>query len=1014
MKNRYLTMLWVMTLILVLAGGARAQETEPTAGIPEEGLVAYYPFSGNLEDASGTGHHLTASRAVFAADRFLAAGQALAFNGDYNASPADEAHFILTNAFSVACWFKTGVSKGTTYKGNYALFPNHAGQGAGIGAKVGTDGIDVLEHGDNHIPTQFQYNGTIGTGWNHLCLVVPDRTSLIVYLNGECIGTATLSTREKYFRLVVGGLSYGYYTGKIDELYVYDRGLTAEEVTQIHEAGLTSGDSDGDGLSDGWERGVGRYEIIAWTNGWTAAKADAEARGGHLATIMSEAEWMVISNMFGTDVLRCWLGGTDAEEEGTWKWVTGEPWDYSRWHSGEPNNSGGAQNYLAFEAGYGTLWDDKGDGDGTMTKYLLEIGYYTDPLNADTDGDGVPDGEEYELGRNPVIDEAKGTANEVVSVECRQRWPWNGLVDIDYEISGLGTNEEELVVALRATATIGQQTVGLQTLSGEVTATAGRHRMTWDSAEDWGGEGVAEANIGLEIVSPYLPAGTQASGESGVFTLDGRAGRSELPGMLLTEVEGIMWGTTWENAGEGARAVVSEEGTELWSEEGEGAGSWTPQTTGLRELTHEVWGDGVQIGETLRATFDIAKKSQTVEFDEVGEQWSTNTVVLSATASSGLDVSFEVVSGPGVVEGNALTFTAAGDVVVAAVQAGDEVWAEARATQTVAVVHAVQSIDFPPIALQWTGDIVELAATASGGGSVSFEVVSGPGVITDGMLSFMGAGKVVVAAIQDGDEMWTNARSEQTVEVIKEGILSIDPTEAIVSPAGASESVSVHVTEGANWIAEPMDEWLSIPDGAEGTGDGSVTYCAEANPGEEERTGQIRFFSPASTPENEGDSGRMIWFEANAVDFCTGNRTISPAFPVAFDGTFAKTLSGEAIPQLQKNAFTLRAHFKLGELYTINRIMTVFGHSLYVNDENTIVFDGHLGATALVDNAEYWVTVAQDAEKVVRVTLMNSSGTGTDEIYYTTDEFYMILRRDRRRWIRRFNWDMVRCRVSAI
>ena len=30
-----------------------------------------------------------------------------------------------------------------------------------------------------------------------------------------------------------------------------------------------------------------RYEIVPWTNGWKAAKADAEARGGHLATITS-------------------------------------------------------------------------------------------------------------------------------------------------------------------------------------------------------------------------------------------------------------------------------------------------------------------------------------------------------------------------------------------------------------------------------------------------------------------------------------------------------------------------------------------------------------------------------------------------------------------------------------------------------------------------------------------------------------------------------------------------------
>ena len=181
-------------------------------------------------------------------------------------------------------------------------------------------------------------------------------------------------------------------------------------------------DSDGDGLSDALERGVGRYEIVQapTTNGWTwhEAKADAEARGGHLATITSEAEWVVISNMFGTNVLGCWLGGTDEEEEGVWKWVTGEPWGYTRWWPSQPDDQNGGQNYLAFHGAYGTRWDD--GSIGPVSKYLFERGCYTDSMNADTDGDGVPDGDEYELGRSPVVNEAEGTANEVVSVDVER------------------------------------------------------------------------------------------------------------------------------------------------------------------------------------------------------------------------------------------------------------------------------------------------------------------------------------------------------------------------------------------------------------------------------------------------------------------------------------------------------------------------------------------------------------------------------------------------------------------
>jgi len=84
---------------------------------------------------------------------------------------------------------------------------------------------------------------------------------------------------------------------------------------------------------------------------WDQAKAAAEAMSwggvsGHLATLTSQAE-----NDFVTGLLSpvpqghnyCWIGGYQPggpEPAGGWAWVTGEPWDYTNWSSGEPNNVG--------------------------------------------------------------------------------------------------------------------------------------------------------------------------------------------------------------------------------------------------------------------------------------------------------------------------------------------------------------------------------------------------------------------------------------------------------------------------------------------------------------------------------------------------------------------------------------------------------------------------------------------------------------------------------------------------
>ncbi len=74
-------------------------------------------------------------------------------------------------------------------------------------------------------------------------------------------------------------------------------------------------------------------------------------------------------------------------------------------------------------------------------------------------------------------------------------------------------------------------------------------------------------------------------------------------------------------------------------------------------------------GATAGAT--TFKLDQTIDFPAIGNQLTTNEVALSATASSGLTVSFAVGSGPASIAGTTLTFTGAGSVSIVASQAGN-------------------------------------------------------------------------------------------------------------------------------------------------------------------------------------------------------------------------------------------------------------------------------------------------------------------------------------------------------
>lgn len=87
-----------------------------------------------------------------------------------------------------------------------------------------------------------------------------------------------------------------------------------------------------------------RYEVVKKDLSWTEASAECNAKGGHLVTITSREEMNTIVAMAeqaGIDFV--WLGGTTSPNGSgaNGQWITGESFDYSAWHEGEPSHYDG-------------------------------------------------------------------------------------------------------------------------------------------------------------------------------------------------------------------------------------------------------------------------------------------------------------------------------------------------------------------------------------------------------------------------------------------------------------------------------------------------------------------------------------------------------------------------------------------------------------------------------------------------------------------------------------------------
>jgi len=103
-----------------------------------------------------------------------------------------------------------------------------------------------------------------------------------------------------------------------------------------------SGDECVEACEEGWEKnGDHCYFLSTEKKNWFAAETFCRNESGHLASVHSDATSDIVWGMMNrTSLDVIWIGGSDTEEEGVWKWADCTPWNFTVWWTGEPNNQG--------------------------------------------------------------------------------------------------------------------------------------------------------------------------------------------------------------------------------------------------------------------------------------------------------------------------------------------------------------------------------------------------------------------------------------------------------------------------------------------------------------------------------------------------------------------------------------------------------------------------------------------------------------------------------------------------
>ena len=132
------------------------------------------------------------------------------------------------------------------------------------------------------------------------------------------------------------------------------------------------------------------FQVVEGDFTWHEAKSDADARGGRLAVLNTQvkidlANLLVTSNKDLIGETQLWIGLSDEDNEGSFTWINGDLLTSENWVSGQPDDSGGNEDYVHMHVAHGE-WNDHTSSVDTFG-YLLEI----IPTDTDTDGDGLDD-----------------------------------------------------------------------------------------------------------------------------------------------------------------------------------------------------------------------------------------------------------------------------------------------------------------------------------------------------------------------------------------------------------------------------------------------------------------------------------------------------------------------------------------------------------------------------------------------------------------------------------------------
>ena len=243
-------------LVVLIAAAPLCIFAQLPSYLPTDGLVGWWPFNGNANDESGNGNDGVANGATLTNDRFGSSSSAYSLDGINDKIEFENNGLGLgSGSFTINFYFKSNDLNG-------------AGHFLRTGSRTNTDFDIYYQNNVLYVGTYNSFSNQtsipivnyLNDEW-HSLVISWDGNNMATSLNNNLLATITPPYAATSSTMTIGEDGGGYCNVDIDDVAIYNRALTPEEITALYTG--VPNDNNGDNISTTTVPAAIAYQAVA-------------------------------------------------------------------------------------------------------------------------------------------------------------------------------------------------------------------------------------------------------------------------------------------------------------------------------------------------------------------------------------------------------------------------------------------------------------------------------------------------------------------------------------------------------------------------------------------------------------------------------------------------------------------------------------------------------------------------------------------------------------------------------